>query len=88
MDKPKLFEALDGLMAYDTGCTDSGINDESLKVEVKDYLNSFDENEFRLVITEFVRIQFVSEAAVEKGYGIEDVNEFIQWLYNSMDIAI
>lgn len=28
VDKNKLFNSLDGLFAYDTGCTDSGIKDE------------------------------------------------------------
>jgi KaiC/GvpD/RAD55 family RecA-like ATPase len=88
MDLKYLYESLDGLMAYDLGATDSGIHDEKLKEEVKEYLHALDENEFRVIITSFVREYFVSEKAVEKGYGIEDVKSFMEWLDTSMDIYL
>jgi hypothetical protein len=88
MDKTKLFDALDGLYAYDTGCTDSGIHNESLRKDAKTYLKGLSTDGFRILMTEFIRQYFVSEKAVAKGYGIEDVRSFIEWLSDSMDIDI
>jgi hypothetical protein len=88
MEKEKLFDALDGLYAHDTGCTDSGIKDELLKEQVKDYLNDLDDNDFRLIMSEFIREQFVSEEAISKGYGIEDVGSFLRWLDDELSICL
>jgi hypothetical protein len=88
VEKEKLFKSLDGLFAYDTGAKDSGIKDEPLRENVKEYLDSLSENDFRLIMTEFIRIYFVSEEAVLNGYGIEDVSSFIGWLSEYMDIDI
>lgn len=88
MDKRKLFDALNGLFAYDSGATDSGIQDSDLRKEVNAYLDSLDENNFRILLTEFIRVYFVSEEAVKEGYGIEDVSIFIRWLSNTLDIDV
>lgn len=88
MEKGRLFDSLSGLHAYDSGCVDSGIKNEVLRDEVKEYLDNLSENEFRLTMTEFIREYYVSEKAVEKGYGIEDVAEFIDWLRDKMGIGI
>jgi hypothetical protein len=88
VDKAKLFDSLDGLFAYDTGCTDSGIKDELLRNEVKNYLYALDENEFRLTLSKFIREYFLIDEALEKGYGVEDVKSFIDWLEREMDINL
>jgi hypothetical protein len=88
MDKEKLFESLEGLFAYDTGCVDSGIHDERLRREVINYLHSLSSDDFRLIMTEFIREYFVCEEAVNQGYGIEDVSSFIEWLSEYMEYDI
>jgi len=88
MDKVKLFDALDGLYAYDSGATDSGIRDGALRREVKTHLGSLSENDLRFIMSEFIRVAFVSEEALSKGYGIGDVAEFLQWLKDEMCICL
>lgn len=88
MNKEKLFDSLDGLKAYDTGCIDSGIHDEKLRQEVITYLRSLDGKTLRITLTEYIRKYFVCEDAVEKGAGIEDVRAFIDWLSDYMDFDI
>ena len=66
--KDKLFDSLDGLCAFDSGCVDSGIKDESLRREVKEYISSLNVDDFRIIMTEFIRKYYVCEEAVEKGY--------------------
>ena len=88
VNKDRLFDYLDGLYAYDTGCTDSGINDELLREEVKTQLDSLSEEEFRVIMSTYIRKYFVSEEAVKDGYGIEDVASFIRWLNDRMDISL
>jgi hypothetical protein len=88
MDKEKLFDSIDGLFAYDSGCVDSGIHDESLRQEIKDYLDNLSDDNFRIILTEYIRKYFVSEEAVEKKYGIEDVANFIRWLEEYMSISL
>jgi hypothetical protein len=62
---------------------DSGIHDERLRREVINYLHSLSSDDFRLIMTEFIREYFVCEEAVNQGYGIEDDDfEF----YNRPDV--
>ena len=86
MKQEKLFSSLDGLFAYDAGCTDSGIKDEQLREEVINYLHSLEDDEFRITLSTYLRKYYVSEEAVEQGYGIEDVANFIEWLSDRMEI--
>lgn len=86
MEINKLFDLLDGLFAYDTGCVNSGINDVVLKNEVKCYLGTLDEVEFRVLISTFVRDKYLTEQALSQGYGIEEVICFVKWLNDYMDI--
>ena len=88
MNKAKLYNALDGLSAYDIGCTDSGIKDEGLRQEVINYLESLREDEFRLIISEFIREHYLSDETLKQGYGIKDVKEFIEWLSDYMDVVV
>jgi hypothetical protein len=76
MNKEKLFDALDGLFAYDTGATDSGIKDNVLKKEIFTYLYS-QCREFQLypdILTEFVKEHYMNPP-----YGLEDAKLFIEW---------
>ena len=79
MDNKKLFDAIDGLMAYDVGATDSGIKDDALKEEVKTYLHESD------YAGEYI-LQFVHERLKpEGGCTIEDVVELLDWLRDELN---
>ena len=82
MKQEELFAALDGMFAYDEGCTDSGIKSETLKEEVKEYLRKNDDAERQLLI--FIHTHYDPE----NGYTIEDVCAFIDWLRDEMDLWI
>ncbi|PFI14639.1 hypothetical protein [Bacillus cereus] len=88
MNQSKLFDSLDGLYAFDMGSNDSGIKDESLRNLIIEYLESLDEDAFRIKMSTFIREYFVSPEAIKKGYGIEDVASFIKWLDKFMGIEI
>lgn len=78
MSDGDLFEALDGLFAYDTGCVDSGIRDERLRTAVKAELTKDDAAGIRR-LTEFAK------RYMEPPYTLEDVASFIEWLRDHMD---
>ncbi len=40
------------------------------------------------MLGEFVREQYLSDAALEEGDGLEEVREFIDWLRSGTDITI
>lgn len=79
MTREELFEAIDGLMAYDTGATDSGIHDESLRQKVVKTLEEMTKDERRRCLAEFAR-NYLSDEAIDEGYGIEDVRELCDWV--------
>lgn len=85
MTDRELFDALGGLFAYDMGCVDSGIKDELLRKQVIAHLKAMDEQAFRVTTSRYVRDEMLGEAALEQGYGIEDVARFIDWLSDRMD---
>jgi hypothetical protein len=73
-------DALDGLYAYDDGCIDSGIKDERLRLRV--YAAMLNLN--REQIARLVRDMWLSDEAIEQGYGAEDAARFLEWLDERM----
>lgn len=85
MTDEELSDALDGLYAYDTGGTDSGIHDEALRGRVKaellaDAKAASGSTLFGPRVTRLARELFVSDRAIEQGYGLEDLDNFVAWL--------
>ena len=81
------WEGLDGLFAYDSGCTDSGIHDEVLRAELVHKLHNMSKEDL-LGLSRFVREQYLSEDALSQGYTLEDVAEFIHWLDDYMGFTL
>lgn len=78
--------ALDGLFAYDTGCTDSGIHDEVLREKVKQELaDDLKNRPFSLVGP---RLTKFAKRYLEPPYGLEDIAHFIRWLRDFMEIEL
>lgn len=77
-------DALDGLMAYDHGSTDSGVRDEALRSRIKVQLHD-EATSAGHWLERFIRERMVSEEAVAQGYGAADVAEFLRWLSDPMD---
>lgn len=86
MTDEELRRALDGLFAYDGGCVDSGIHDNALKEQCKSVLRS--KNGSREFFTRLIRDMWMSEEALNDGYGIEDALEFVEWLEDNLGIAM
>lgn len=86
MTDEELKDALDGLHAYDSGCTDSGIKDELLrervKAEVAKDLGQF--GGFGKRISRLARELYLSDEAIEQGHTLESVVEFARWLDDLM----
>ncbi len=83
-----LRQAIDGLIAWDTGCVDSGIKDDVLKNKVGEYLKSLNGKDFRIEVGKLVREMYLSDEALAKGHGPEDVNIFFGWLSEEFLIDI
>lgn len=81
MKREKLQDSLDGLFAYDGGCTDSGIKDELLRMKCKEELQKLSPAE----ITVLIRDMWWSDEALAQGYGAEDAFAFMKWLGDEMD---
>ncbi len=77
-------DALDGLSAYDGGAIDSGIHDEVLRKKVQEHIQGLDAKEHRILIAKIIKETFLTDAALEQGYGPEDVRDFLVWLDEEM----
>lgn len=95
MEREELFDYLSWFFAYDTGSTDTGIKDNFKKSQLKKYLHqnldTKDKKELLCLtdnlLGEFVREYFLTEEQMRKGYGLEDVKCFIDWLGEEMDLS-
>jgi hypothetical protein len=87
MDEQELFENIDGLMAYDLGSVDSGIKNDRLKQQIKDYLNGLDDKSLTTILSKYART-YLTDDMIEQGYGIEDIKQFLTWLDEEMNIYI
>lgn len=76
----ELWDAIDGLFAYDSGFTDAGIKDERLRAWVKEVINDPEFGARRLA--EFAK------RYLEPPYGLSDLKEFIDWLSEYMDYDV
>lgn len=73
MTKKKLWDAIDGLMAYDMGATCSGIKDDDLKARVVEELNAMEPTARRRFVTRF-------HDSLGPEYDLEAVRELLDWL--------
>jgi len=76
----ELHNALHRLHAYDLGCVDSGICDPILKERAKKRLEDMDTDERRLFLSHSIREEYLTDEALEEGYGLEDVEAFMKWM--------
>lgn len=75
-----LATAIDALMAYDSGCLDSGVYDPEMKIAVVDYLTSLSSDKFRQEMSVLIRDSYLTDVKIEAGYGVEDVKNLFEWL--------
>jgi hypothetical protein len=79
----ELFSDLEAFFAYENGSTDSGVQDpekRARRVAELRALNPWEDAEARKALTRWVREAYMSDEAIEKGYGWEDVLAFLRWL--------
>jgi len=88
MTDAELWDALDGLKAYDGGALDSGIHDEALRQRVKEYLVSLPEPAALATLSRFIRDMYLTDTAITQGYGIESVADFIRWMRDEMEFYL
>ncbi len=84
MDYETLKKSLDGLFAYDTGSTDSGIHDEELRERCRKFIFSKKPDARRHLLGKLVAEMWLSEDAIKQGYGPEDAKAFLEWLDERM----
>lgn len=95
-DEEELFDAIDGLFAYDSGAVDSGIHDEKLRMAVQVYLLALLQTgrgphrryspEFSALLGRYIDRFFLGKEAIARGYGLEDLQGFMRWLHERMGI--
>ena len=89
MTDDELRRALDGLYAYDNGAVSSGIRDEDLRARVIRELGERRAlGNWRAQLARLVREMWLSEEAIEQGYGTEDAVRFTEWLEDRMDTPV
>lgn len=80
-------DALDGLFAYDTGCVDSGIKDERLRARVIAELNKdWGSDMYSKRLARIAREMFLTDEAIELGYGLQDLRQFLEWIDEQFEI--
>lgn len=84
MEFERLKKLIDGLIAYDDGATDSGLHDESAKQEIRDYLAGLSNKDHRVILSRVIRDLYLSDVAIEEGYGWEDAKSLGRWLENDL----
>lgn len=87
-DKEKYyFNKMMGLFAYDKGGIDSGIHDEVLKDECREWLHSLPYPQLRVFLALTIR-RWITDEAIVQGYGAEDVRAWFDWLGDEMQFDI
>lgn len=86
MTDAELSDAIDGLFAYDTGATDSGIHDEALRERVVAYLRSLGERAAMAKLATIGRELYLTDAKIAQGYGLEDAAELWRWFAWEMNV--
>ena len=76
LTRAELFDAIDGLQAWDIGCSNSGTRDELLRVKVEDHLASLEEGDFENLYQAFV----VDRYPLDDGYYDKDWEEAREWM--------
>lgn len=82
MSDIEMMSVLDGLYAYDSGCTDSGVSHGTLRQRVINEIKAVD-RAGRIGATrlrELAREMWLSDSAVTQGYGLQDMLEFMRWI--------
>lgn len=89
MKTAKLIDALDGLFAYDTGATDSGIHDEDLRTQcINELQRRLDQDDGRVLMSRLLRDMWLSDDMLAQGYGYEDMLRFVEWLDDYMEMDL
>lgn len=76
MTEEEMIDRLDGIFAFDSGTTDSGIFDPSFKEEVKKDKAKLDE----------LLKKLVGLYIAEEGRTFEDVQQIVEWARDEMDM--
>lgn len=88
MKYEELKDALDGLIAYDEGATDSGIHDEGLRQRCQEYIRSLPPKEQRALVAKLTIDMYLSPTALDAGYGPEDAKGFLEWMDDEMNCLV
>jgi hypothetical protein len=78
----RAIECLYRFHAWDVGDTDAGLHDQALRREIEQFIDSLDERVLRVALGRSLRKRYLSDEALEQGYGPEDVGSFCRWLYD------
>ena len=87
MNDEELRAALDGLYAYDSGSIHSGVHDEALRAACVATMNAWPRGQSAVFSDKhalLVREMWLSDQAIQDGYGLEDACEFVRWLSDRM----
>ncbi len=92
----ELADAMDGIHAYDTGCVDSGIRDETLRKRCSEQLHAMTKrksdgatlDDASVFLAEFIVDRCLGAEALAQGYGPEDAFDFMKWLSDGMNFDL
>lgn len=75
MERKELLDYLDGFMAWDNGCIDSGIKDDIRRKKISIEVLNMTENEFKYLMFDFVALYDAGD-----GFSAEDWKMATEWL--------
>lgn len=77
-----VYDAIDGLMAYDNGATDSGIKDENLRAQLVAYVDELTDQQHSLLVMGFIH------ARIHPPYQLEDMLVFLGWCRDNFGTTV
>ncbi|HEY3341309.1 MAG TPA: hypothetical protein VGK81_04795 [Anaerolineae bacterium] len=81
----ELADSIIGLVVYDRSDHKSGLHDDQLKARVRQMLRAMPEAERRRMLAQVAIELYLSEEALKRSAGLEDVAAFWEWLvFNRM----
>ncbi len=81
LTEAEVIDAIDGFVAYEHGCTDSGIHDEVLRDRVREWIEA-DVKRANATLCRMVN-RWTTDKRIASGYTLADVKELMDWIDRS-----
>jgi hypothetical protein len=84
LTEAEVIDAIDGFLAYELGCTDSGIHDDALQDRVAEWIEA-DVKRANATLCRMIN-RWTTDKRIASGYTLADVKELMDWIDRSYDL--